>query len=172
MKILCSWPNWTSDRNGRRLALMLIAAIATPFLVANIVSVWRQAGMRSVAVPSSPHTEARLHSASGERQGGEILARLENYARSIEAEKPASPAVQRELLPNVNTMIDRLAARLEASPGDATGWRMLGWSNFYLERYGEAAVAYARALELEPTSEELKRSYEEAVARASRPLDP
>ena len=86
--------------------------------------------------------------------------------RSIEVEKPPSPPAP-SILPDVNTMLDRLVARLEASPGDASGWRMLAWSNFQLERYEQAVVAYAKALELDPTSAELKLLYEEAVAKAS-----
>ncbi|WP_072394049.1 tetratricopeptide repeat protein [Hyphomicrobium sp. CS1GBMeth3] len=97
-----------------------------------------------------------------------LLANLENYARSIETEKPAVVAAADEnLLPDVNTMIGRLAARLEDAPQDVQGWRMLGWSYFNMERYQEAAVAYARAVELDPSSAELKLAYEEAKARVS-----
>ena len=76
-------------------------------------------------------------------------------------------AAARELLPDVNTMIERLAARLEATPEDSKGWRMLGWSYFNTGRYEQAATAYARAAELDPNSADLKRSYEEAKAKAS-----
>ena len=44
---------------------------------------------------------------------------------------------------------------------------MLGWSYFNTGRYEQAATAYARAVELDPNSAELKRSYEEAKAKAS-----
>jgi len=70
-----------------------------------------------------------------------------------------------KLLPDVNTMIERLAARLEATPDDIKGWRMLGWSYFHTKRYKEAATAYARAVELDPNSAELK--LEETKAKAS-----
>ena len=96
-----------------------------------------------------------------------MLTRLENYTRSIGTEEPASMAAAGKLLPDVNTMIERLAARLETTPDDSRGWRMLGWSYFNTERFEQAATAYARALELDPTSAELKRSYEEAKAKAS-----
>ncbi len=172
MKIQTAFPYRKLDRNGRRIVLTLIAAIAAPFLLAMLVSALRQARMPSVSEPSITYTGALSQSAPRVRQGGEILSRLENYARFIETETPAAAAAPRELLPDVNTMMDRLTARLEASPDDATGWRMLGWSNFHLERYEQAAVAYAKALELEPTSEELRLSYEEAVAKASRPREP
>jgi tetratricopeptide (TPR) repeat protein len=97
----------------------------------------------------------------------EMLARLTDYARSIGTEEPTSMAVTGELLPDVNTMIEQLAVRLETAPEDIEGWRTLGWSYFNMARYEEAATAYARAAELDPGSAELKRSYEEARAKAS-----
>ena len=98
---------------------------------------------------------------------GEMLARLTDYTRSIGTEEPASMAAAGKLLPDVNTMIERLAARLETTPEDIEGWRMLGWSYFHTARYEQAATAYARAVELDPSSAELKLSYEEAKAKAS-----
>ena len=98
---------------------------------------------------------------------GETLARLTDYAASLGTEVPAPKEAAGKLLPDVNTMIERLAARLEATPGDIEGWRMLGWSYFNMARYGEAANAYARAVELDPSSAELKLAYEDAKAKAS-----
>jgi len=98
----------------------------------------------------------------------EALARLRNYTRSIGTEGPASDAAAGKPLPDVDTMIERLVARLESSPEEIKGWRMLGWSYFHTERYDQAAAAYARAVELDPSSTELKRSYEEAKAKASK----
>jgi cytochrome c-type biogenesis protein CcmH len=97
---------------------------------------------------------------------GEMLARLKDYTRSIGTKEPASMAAAGELLPDVDTMTKRLAARLETTPGDIKGWRMLGWSYFNTGRYGQAAAAYARAVELDPNSAELKLSYQEAKAKA------
>ena len=64
-------------------------------------------------------------------------------------------------------MIERLAARLKTAPGDLKGWRMLGWSYLHTGRYKQAAIALARAAELDPNSAELKLAYEEAKAKAS-----
>jgi cytochrome c-type biogenesis protein CcmH len=44
---------------------------------------------------------------------------------------------------------------------------MLGWSYFHTARYEQAATAYARAAELDPSSAELKLAYEEAKSKAS-----
>ena len=95
-----------------------------------------------------------------------MLERLIDYARSIETEEPASAAAGIPL-PEVNTMIERLTARLESAPEDIEGWRMLGWSYFHTARYEQSATAYARAVELDPSSAELKLSYEEAKVKAS-----
>ena len=98
----------------------------------------------------------------------EMLARLMDYTRSsVGTEEPASKAEAGEALPDADTMIERLAARLETTPDDIEGWRMLGWSYFHTARYQQAATAYARAVELDPSSAELKRTYEEAKAKAS-----
>ena len=97
-----------------------------------------------------------------------MLARLMDYTRSsVGTEEPASKAEAGELLPDADTMIERLAARLKTTPDDIEGWRMLGWSYFHTGRYQQAATAYARAVELDPSSAELKRSYAEAKAKAS-----
>lgn len=95
------------------------------------------------------------------------LARLQDYTRSIATEKPASAAAAGDLLPDVNTMIDRLAARLVAAPGDVKGWQMLGWSYFNTGSYEQAATAYAKAIELDPNSTDLKRLHDAAKAKAS-----
>jgi cytochrome c-type biogenesis protein CcmH len=95
------------------------------------------------------------------------LARLTDFAGSAETSAPAPKAAADKPLPDVNTMIERLAARLKSAPDDIKGWRMLGWSYFNTGHFEEAATAYAKAVALDPNSAELKRSYEEAKAKAS-----
>jgi cytochrome c-type biogenesis protein CcmH len=97
-------------------------------------------------------------------------ASLESYTRKLETSSDAHatqtpPAGQ--ALPDVDTLIQRLAARLQTAPNDVKGWRLLGWSYFHTERFNEAAAAYAKALELEPHSVELRSSYDKAKSRAS-----
>jgi cytochrome c-type biogenesis protein CcmH/NrfG len=98
---------------------------------------------------------------------GEVLADLKDYTRSIGAKELAPKATAGKPLPDVNTMIERLAARLETTPEDVKGWQMLGWSYFNTARYEQAASAYARAVELDPNSAALKLSYEQAKAKAA-----
>src|SRR5262245_5580795 len=97
----------------------------------------------------------------------EMVARLKNYANSIGTQAPAPMAEAGKLLPDVNTMIERLVARLETTPEDIRGWQMLGWSYFHIGHYEQAATAYAKALKLDPNLPEVKLSYEEAKSRAS-----
>jgi cytochrome c-type biogenesis protein CcmH len=142
----------------------LIAPAATILLVAAIGA----AVSYVAAPPEAPGSViASPLSAAGSEEDSEMLASLSDYTRSIGAEEPASTPADGKLLPDVNTMIERLAARLEAAPEDVKGWQLLGWSYFQMQRYDEAAAAFATALELEPSSAELKRSYEEAKAKAS-----
>jgi tetratricopeptide (TPR) repeat protein len=120
-------------------------------------------GAATTYLAKPPDTTRAEHSSSHD----ETLARLKDYTHSIGTEAPAPAATPSKSLPDVNTMIERLSARLEASPDDAKGWRMLGWSYFHTERYKEAVVAYARAVALDANSAELKLEFEQAKAKAS-----
>src|SRR5262245_36520552 len=104
---------------------------------------------------------------SRSQSDGEMLQRLADYAGSPETGEPASVAQAEKMLPDVDTMIERLADRLKTSPKDIEGWRMLGWSYFQTGRYQQAATAYARAVELDPNSTEFKRAYDDAKAKAA-----
>lgn len=68
---------------------------------------------------------------------------------------------------DVDSQIASLAARMKQSPNDVEGWRMLGWSYFNTQRYGESAEAYAKAAALKPDSNDLQSSYAEAMVQAS-----
>jgi tetratricopeptide (TPR) repeat protein len=149
--------SWGGGQGFRGTAGTLMVAAAVFLLVAGI-----GAGTFYLGDPPEATGSGESHSGSD----GEI-ARLKDYARSIGAGKPASTAEPGKPLLDVNTMIERLAARLETAPEDVKGWRMLGWSYFHTGRYKEAASAWARAVELDPNSSELKLAYEEAKAKAS-----
>ncbi len=155
---LSSRPDYLQGTAG-----MLIVAAAVFVLVAGIgaaASLWGD----PPAATSSRNAASSLPARSG--VDGD-LARLKDYTRSIEAKEPVSKVAAGDLLPDVNTMIERLAARLEGAPQDIKGWQMLGWSYLNTGQYQQAASAYARAAALDPSSAEIKRSYEEAKAKAS-----
>ncbi len=51
--------------------------------------------------------------------------------------------------PDIETMVQSLADRLESEPDDIDGWKMLGRSYMTLQDFAGAAGAYERAVELE-----------------------
>ena len=146
--------------NRQLLASVLVAFV----LVAGI-----GAAISLTGSPQAPGSGGAFSvSPSRSKPNGEMLSRLKDYARSFEAEEPRSAPAAGELLPDVNTMIQRLEARLKTTPQDTKGWRMLGWAYFHTEFYEQAATAYARAVELDPDSADLKLLYEEAKAKSHR----
>ena len=151
---------WGFGQRPRGTAGTLIVAAAVFVLVAGIGAVTSY--LRDTRVATGAN-DARARAGAN----GEMLTRLNDYARSIGTEESASKAAAAKPLPDVNTMIERLAARLATAPEDAKGWRMLGWSYFNTGRYEQAASAYAKAVGLDPNSAELKLAYEEAKSRAS-----
>lgn len=76
-------------------------------------------------------------------------------ATSATADKPVG---------TVEEMVAGLAARLERQPDDLKGWTMLGRSYMALSRWGEAATAYARAVQLSPNNATLMAGQAEAMA--------
>ncbi len=158
---------WDFGQDLRRVPRTLIVPAAVLLLVASIGAAASYLADPEAAVSA----DASSSFVSGSEEDGELLGGLTDYTRSIGAEKSASPPTDGKLLPDVNTMIERLAARLETAPEDVKGWQLLGWSYFQMQRYEQAATAYAKAVKLDPSSAELKRAYEEAKAKASGSSD-
>jgi cytochrome c-type biogenesis protein CcmH/NrfG len=155
--------------DARRLALSsrlrsstLVVVAAVFLLVAGI-----GAATSYLWAPEASSGDGASLSQSHSAPNGEMLASLKDYTRSIGTGEPASTAAPDKLLPDVNSMIERLEARLQTTPKDLKGWKMLGWSYFNTGRFKQAATAYARAVELDPNSADLKSSYEEAKAKAA-----
>jgi cytochrome c-type biogenesis protein CcmH len=59
----------------------------------------------------------------------------------------------------IEANVQKLADRLKANPSDAAGWIMLARSYNSMERFGEAAGAYAKATELNPNNADLWAEY-------------
>jgi cytochrome c-type biogenesis protein CcmH len=64
-------------------------------------------------------------------------------------------------------MIGQLEARMKQAPGDAEGWRMLGWSYLQVGRNADAAQAYGRAAALDPHNGEYLSAQGEATVLAA-----
>jgi cytochrome c-type biogenesis protein CcmH len=65
-------------------------------------------------------------------------------------------------------MIGQLEARMKQAPGDAEGWRMLGWSYLQVGRNADAAQAYGRAAALDPHNGEYMSAEGEATVLAAQ----
>jgi cytochrome c-type biogenesis protein CcmH len=60
---------------------------------------------------------------------------------------------------------------MRAHPDDGEGWRSLGWSYFQVQRYADAAGAYAKATKLLPDKAELWSAFGEAQTLAGNAVD-
>jgi cytochrome c-type biogenesis protein CcmH len=66
----------------------------------------------------------------------------------------------------IEANVAKLAKRLESNPNDAPGWAMLARSYSSMEKYSEAANAYAKATELNAKDADLWAEYAFATAMA------
>ncbi len=66
----------------------------------------------------------------------------------------------------VEAMVAKLAERMKQNPDDSQGWAMLGRSYAVMNRFEDAAAAYARAVERVPESPHLLADYADALAMA------
>lgn len=71
---------------------------------------------------------------------------------------PAEPSVA-----DVDTMIERLEARLERNPEDGEGFRMLGWAYLMTDRPADAVIPYRKAVALLPSDAGAHTGYGEAL---------
>jgi len=69
---------------------------------------------------------------------------------------------------DVGAMIAQLEAQMQQQPGNAEGWRMLGWSYLQTGRNAEAAQAYGKAAAIEPGNAEYLSAQGEATVLAAQ----
>jgi cytochrome c-type biogenesis protein CcmH len=86
--------------------------------------------------------------------------------RVREAQQALANAPPEDRQAMINSMVERLAARLDQQPNDVEGWARLGRSYMVLNQPSKARDAYARAVKLRPDDAQLKAAYAEAVAAA------
>ncbi len=65
----------------------------------------------------------------------------------------------------VAQLVSGLEAKMQATPDDPEGWRMLGWSYFQTGRYADAVKAYGRAIALKPDGPGYQSAYGEALVQ-------
>jgi len=81
--------------------------------------------------------------------------------------RPAAPNRGMRSQQDIEANVDALAKRLEQSPNDANGWRMLGRSYLTMEKYKEAADAFARVSALKPDDADSLADYAFALGMAN-----
>ena len=81
----------------------------------------------------------------------------------------ASPTIagSTQALGDVDTMIERLAKRLEKEPNDGEGFRMLGWSYMMTGRPELALAPFKRAMDLMPESAAVHSGYGKSMVGAA-----
>jgi cytochrome c-type biogenesis protein CcmH len=99
---------------------------------------------------------------------GGYLALGAPKALDLQAQAPAHPQAPADL----DQMVQRLNARLQARPDDLEGWFMLARSHQVLEQWEPAAAAYRRALALAPDDAQLLADLADVLAvRANGELE-
>jgi len=94
---------------------------------------------------------------------GEMKALSPAATAPVASEPSESTRSQQQIEANVSKLVDRL----KENPSDAQGWVMLAHSYSTMERFGEAAGAYARATELQPNNADLWAEYAFVSAMAN-----
>jgi cytochrome c-type biogenesis protein CcmH len=136
-----------SSINTTKEAQMPLSRTSTALAIAGMVIA---GGVGLYAVKGSPSVPSTNH-----------IARAANIQAPPRATSTTQP------LNSVEGMVEGLVARLANNPSDVDGWRMLGWSYFNMDRYGEAADAYQRAVALAPDNADYQSAYGEAMVRAA-----
>jgi len=85
------------------------------------------------------------------------------FVESSRGDIPGAPMSQQDIEANVAS----LAKRMEQNPGDAAGWIMLGRSYLTLQKYNDAADAYARAASLKQDDADVWADYAFAMGMAN-----
>jgi cytochrome c-type biogenesis protein CcmH len=88
----------------------------------------------------------------------------DTVAAAAKATADASPEEKRAM---IESMVERLATRLQQSPDDVEGWTRLGRSYTVLNQPDKARDAYAHTASLKPDDIGLKQAYAEAIIAAA-----
>lgn len=106
------------------------------------------------------------------------LASLRDFASRVEERRSVidklgldEPAQTTQAsLPDVDTMIERLRARLNSHPTDVKGWTTLGWAYANTGKYQEAVEAYETALRLDADNLEIGAALNDVKNKASNAI--
>jgi cytochrome c-type biogenesis protein CcmH len=113
--------------------------------------------------PPTPASAAAPSAATGTATAGSAP----DPQKVREAQQALAGASPQDRQAMINSMVERLAARLEQQPDDVDGWTRLGRSYNVLNQPDKARDAYARAVKLRPDDIGLKQGYAEAIIAAA-----
>jgi len=137
------------------------------------VAVASVSGLYELATTGESGADANTQQVAGgfrkTQNDGSAYAKLTAYLKEAATKPPpmSQRPPQTKSLPTVDVMIARLAARLEKSPNDAEGWRMLGWSYSRTGDNQKAADAYAKAIKLRGDAAGWQSAYGEVLVQAA-----
>ena len=170
------WVAASTRTSGLVLGLLAVIAVSC-FALIRADEASEFPGALDLGVHANAPSEEGMVSGSDESSPTQALESLRAYADKIDAKRQSTaatpPALGAVELPDVNTMIAKLIARLEKQPNDVKGWKMLGWSYLNTDRPEEAATAYETALKLEPSDLETQKALDQAKsAQTAAPRAP
>ncbi len=102
---------------------------------------------------------------------GVAISRSGGREKVAEAGPHGSVAPEKKV-GTVEEKIAELEGKLQQSPANPEGWRMLGWSYFETGDLKRSAAAYRKAAEIEPNNAENWSSLGEALQTASTEVSP
>jgi len=150
--------------------LTLIGVLAAVGLTIPLIR--RRAAGRAPAGPARPLSERALLALALGVAAVVLLAATGLYLKvgrpKVASVHPAAAAGPGHPNGDVASMISELETRMKEIPGNADGWRMLGWSYLQVGRNAEAAVAYGRAAAIEPHNAEYLSAQGEATVLAAQ----
>lgn len=133
-----------------------------PLLRQRIAEVAKAEGIAPAPATPSAASAASVPPSRPEASG---MPSREAVASAAKATEAASPEERRAM---IESMVARLASRLERQPDDAEGWARLGRSYMVLRQPAKARDAYARAATLRPGDPALAEALAEATKEAAR----
>src|SRR4051794_18529912 len=116
------------------------------------------------AVAASPGGDRPAGAAPASPSATPEMPSQQTVAATAKATAGASPEERRAM---IESMVARLASRLEQQPDDAEGWTRLGRSYMVLGQPAKARDAYSRAASLRPDDAALAQALTEAAKAAS-----
>lgn len=166
--VLALTRRWVAAGSGTSgFVIALLSAVAA-CAFALIPALERNERVSASALPPAQGTTDALDESS---RSDPALAALRAYLTKSGTERQSvaamSSAPNEAELPDVDTMISNLVARLEQQPDDVKGWKMLGWSYLNTGRPEDAARAYETALKLDPGDIEATKALEAAKSAQS-----